>query len=592
MSKSMKSVQLISGAVSVVGAIVLAASLMTTDAEASANTDAQSADDPFAHTTSLFGNYLAGRMAGNEGDTEAAAKFFRRVLEEDPDNTLLLDQLLILEIANGNFDGLDDVANRLVQSDPSNRMARTFLALNALKQRKFSTVHRHMEEIERGTLALLTSTLIDAWAYLGEGDTEAALATVDSLQGAEWHKIFRDFMGGLIADAGGLTDEATVRLDEAYRAESNTLRIVEARARQAARAGDTDEALEIIDAFEKAIPDHPIISQLRADIEAGKRISSIVTSANEGAAEALYTVASVIGRDGGNDSAIVYLRLSQFVGGDRDLTLIALADRYEQGDRFGKAIDLYSRVADDSAIRAQANVQRAISLHLDERSDEAKVLLEEMIEADPTDIEAIRTLGGVYRSKEEWVKAAETYTLAIDQFDRDPQPSHWSYYYYRAIAYERSKQWPPAEKDLQQALELYPDHPSVLNYLGYTWADMGINLKEAFDMIERAVEQRPRDGYIVDSLGWAYYRKGDYDNAVKYLERAVELRPNDPVINDHLGDAYWQVGRRLEATFQWQHALDMEPAEDQVEIIQKKLIDGLPIEDGFTAQAGNDDSDG
>jgi RES domain-containing protein len=103
-----------------------------------------------------------------------------------------------------------------------------------------------------------------------------------------------------------------------------------------------------------------------------------------------------------------------------------------------------------------------------------------------------------------------------------------------------------AEADLKKSLELFPDQPHVLNYLGYSWIDQGVNLDEGMRMIKRAVEQRADDGYIVDSLGWAYYRLGNMDEAVKHLERAIELKPEDPTINGHLGDAYWRVGRELE----------------------------------------------
>ena len=150
------------------------------------------------------------------------------------------------------------------------------------------------------------------------------------------------------------------------------------------------------------------------------------------------------------------------------------------------------------------------------------------------------------------------------------------YYYYRGICEERSKQWPKAEADMRKALELQPDQPHVLNYLGYSWIDQGINLDEGMKMIKRAVEQRPDDGYIVDSLGWAYFRIGNYEEAVKNLERAIDLKPEDPTINDHLGDAYWRVGRKLEAKFQWAHARDLKPEPDDLPKIEAKIENGLP----------------
>jgi tetratricopeptide (TPR) repeat protein len=116
----------------------------------------------------------------------------------------------------------------------------------------------------------------------------------------------------------------------------------------------------------------------------------------------------------------------------------------------------------------------------------------------------------------------------------------------------------------------------VLNYLGYTWIDQNRNLSQGLALIEKAVRQKPDDGYIVDSLGWAQFRLGRYKEAVKYLERAVELRPEDPVLNDHLGDGYWRVGREREARFQWEQALTLSPEADDAEKIKRKLTKGLP----------------
>ena len=163
--------------------------------------------------------------------------------------------------------------------------------------------------------------------------------------------------------------------------------------------------------------------------------------------------------------------------------------------------------------------------------------------------------------------------------------ANWNIYYQRGIAYERLKQWPKAEPNFRKALELFPNQPQVLNYLGYSWIDMNMNLEEGMEMIRKAVELRPSDGYIVDSLGWAHYRLGEYDDAVRELERAVSLKPDDPVLNDHLGDAYWRVGRRLEATFQWSHARDMKPEPAVLAGVEKKLKEGLPpVEDKAVAE--------
>ncbi|MEQ9326199.1 MAG: tetratricopeptide repeat protein, partial [Rhodospirillales bacterium] len=203
---------------------------------------------------------------------------------------------------------------------------------------------------------------------------------------------------------------------------------------------------------------------------------------------------------------------------------------------------------------------------------------ERMAQANPAVPEPLIALGNVMRGAERFSEAAEVLDRAVERLG-EPRTDHWRVYYSRGIAFERSKQWDRAEKDFLKALDLEPEQPYVLNYLGYSWVDQGIHLERATEMIQQAVKLRPNDGAIVDSLGWALYRVGDFDGAVKQLERAVELMPHDPTINDHLGDAYWQVGRRHEARFQWQRALSLEPESDLVEIIEGKLKEGLKAGD-------------
>ena len=219
-----------------------------------------------------------------------------------------------------------------------------------------------------------------------------------------------------------------------------------------------------------------------------------------------------------------------------------------------------------------------------ERTDEARKLLDKLIAERPKDVEAILALGHILRGRKKYAECADVYSKAIATIT-NAQKSDWLVYYFRGICFERARQWDTAEADLKKALELFPEQPQVLNYLGYSWIDQGVNLDEGMRMIRRAVEQRPEDGYIIDSLGWAYYRLGQYDEAVKHLERAVELRPEDPTINDHLGDVYWRVGRLHEAKFQWSHAQDLKPEPEELLKIEEKLKVGLTDNPSSAAEA-------
>ena len=219
-----------------------------------------------------------------------------------------------------------------------------------------------------------------------------------------------------------------------------------------------------------------------------------------------------------------------------------------------------------------------------EKYDEAIAHMRKVIDSHPDDLEAYAALGDALRANKNFAEAANAYGKAID-LSGPPIASNWLLYYDRGICLERSKQWPKAEADLKKALELSPDQPLVLNYLGYSWVDQGLNIDEAFKMLRRAVDLRPKDGYVIDSLGWAFYRMGRYDDAVRELEKAIELKPNDATINNHLGDAYWHVGRKLEATFQWAHARDMQPEPEDLPGILKKIETGMLDDKPPTPQA-------
>ncbi|HWK33841.1 MAG TPA: tetratricopeptide repeat protein, partial [Hyphomicrobium sp.] len=210
-----------------------------------------------------------------------------------------------------------------------------------------------------------------------------------------------------------------------------------------------------------------------------------------------------------------------------------------------------------------------------DKADEAKQILDRLAKQEPDDLKPLDALGNILRARKRYDEAADVYTRAIKLIPK-PDKRHWSIYYSRGTCYERLKNWPAAEADLKKALELYPDQPLALNYLGYSWIDQNVNLKEGMSLIEKAVALKPDDGYIVDSLGWAHFKLGNYAEAVRFLERAVELKPQDPVLNDHLGDALWRVGREREAKFQWDQSLTLEPEPDEVEKIKKKLAEGLP----------------
>jgi tetratricopeptide (TPR) repeat protein len=542
-----------------------------------------------AHAT-RSGSYLAARHAGAQRDAVSAAAYYRNALKLDPRNSELLSRTFLSVLTEGDVDEAAKLGERVIQADRNDRIARLVLGVRALHLKQYISARTNLAQSIRGPVTDLTATLLSAWAHYGSGDSRGAIDTIDRLAGPDWYGIFKDLHAGMILDLANNRKEAGKRYERAYKADPTALRTVEAYGRWLSRNGNRAEALKVYQTFDKALPNHPLITAAIKQISAGEKLPPLVDSAQSGAAEALYGLGASIGRRGGEDLALVYLQLALYLAPSHPMALLSLADLYEALKKPELAIKIYERIPASSPLRRNSEIQLAIDLDTLDRTDDAKKRLTRLISEHPKDTEAILALGNILRGRKQFSECADVYGKAIATIAQ-PEKSNWVTFYFRGICYERSKQWPKAEADLKKALELFPDQPLVLNYLGYSWVDQGTNLEDGMKMIRRAVEQRPDDGYIVDSLGWAYFRIGNYAEAVKNLERAVELKPEDPTINDHLGDAYWKVGRTLEARFQWSHARDLNPDKDDLPKIESKLKDGLPddtsVEAAKAKKAGN-----
>lgn len=229
-------------------------------------------------------------------------------------------------------------------------------------------------------------------------------------------------------------------------------------------------------------------------------------------------------------------------------------------------------------MRPAAELSRIDTLSRAGRTDEAGKAALSLTAAYPDLPQAWIALGDLLRQQEKFAQAVPAYDKALVLLDDAPADARWFPLYARGIALERSDQFDRAEADFLAAIEIRPDQASLLNYLGYSWIDRNENLDQALEMIQKAVQLSPDDGYILDSLAWAYYRLGRYDEAVAPMERAILTMSQDPLVNDHLGDIYWKVGRQREAEIQWQRALSLDPTEtDDVDPdrIRAKLERGL-----------------
>jgi Flp pilus assembly protein TadD len=523
---------------------------------------------------SLLGNYLAGRMARGERDAGAAADFYSRALQSDPQNEAILEQTFLLEATAGRWENAVRLAESLVKEEPGHRVAQLVLGCKAFRDGDFKVAEEHFNQARKGPIADLTAALAGSWTRAADGRFDEALTSLDDLEDAEWARFYERYHRGLIADLAGKREIAREAFAEAFGKNTGTLRIAEAYARHLAAHGDRKDAVKVLRRHIQKTSGHPLSTALLETLEAKSDPGYLAATPREGLAEVFYGIGDALTGEGGIEMGIVFLQLALYLEPTLPLANLALAEAWEATKKPEFAIEAYGRIEESSPLWLSVQIRKAFALNNIEKVDEAKALLVDIAAKRDTDYRPLDALGNILRSHERYDEALGYYDRAIS-LSGAPEKKNWTLYYARGVCYERLKQWDKAEADFKRALALDPDQPLVLNYLGYSWVDQNINLKPAIELIKKAVKLKPDDGYFVDSLGWAHYRMGNLPEAVEQMERAVELKPDDPVINDHLGDAYWQVGRRLEAKYQWQQSLTLKPDKDLVTVVEKKLKVGL-----------------
>jgi tetratricopeptide (TPR) repeat protein len=523
--------------------------------------------------TTFSGNYLAGRMAGRMRDNDAASNFLAAALKQEPGNPVLVERLFQSELAMGHVAQAETLAPGVIANNSQQRMAHIVLGLKEFRNRRYPEARAQFNDAAYTPVGELTSALLNAWSYAGEGSLNAALKELDKLDGQDAFSSYKAVHAALIADFLKSSIRADVAFKKANDLAGNSLRVAQAYGNFLARNDHIPEAKKIYQKFLSGGQHNVIIEADLAELESGKAPAPFIIKPAQGAAEVMFSLAAAMNGDQSVDAALMYAQLAMVLNPDEPVVRSLVGDIYTDMKINQSAIDIYEAVPTTSPLRNYADTQIAVNLQREDRNKEAIARLQTVVSKDSKNIDALVALGGLYRNGEEFQKAIETYNQAIAiQGDSSVV---WQLYYYRGIAYDRMKEFEKSEADFRKSMTLSKDEPSVLNYLGYSMIDRGVKLDEAINMVKKAVELKPNDGYIVDSLGWAYFTMGDFDQAVNYLERAVDLNPADPTIAQHLGDAYWRVGRKLEAQFQWQHAKDNHPEAADLVQIENRLKNGL-----------------
>jgi tetratricopeptide (TPR) repeat protein len=521
------------------------------------------------------GAYLAGRHAQETRDYAAAASWYEDALKTDPESPELISRTFLMEASEGRFDRALPLAEKELKLDPADAVAQLILLIDGLKAGDKAGALARAEALPAEGVHRYLAPLALAWTRMAAGNlagADAALRQLDKFNGfapLEYYQL------GLLYDFSGQPDTAEENFNKTVDVTGQlNWRLTDAIANFYQRHGRADMAEAL---YQRFIKDNSG-SELAESVLAQKPVEPpppLIATTQDGLAEALFDLGSVVNQPETIDLALLYARCSLQLRPHLPLAQLLLSDVLSAQNKPQQSLAILSEFPANSPYSWSVRLRIAANLEMLDRTDEAMTQLKEMSAEAPTRAGGEMQLGDLLRAKKRFNEAVDAYDEAIRRFRASGMPERWSLFYSRGIALERSGQWKLSEADLLHALELKPDQPLVLNYLGYSWIDKGENLERGLKMIEKAVELRPEDGYIVDSLGWAHYRLGDYANAVQYLEKAIELVPEDPTINDHLGDAYWQSGRSTEARFQWRRALQFGPETDEIKPIEAKLDRGI-----------------
>ncbi len=522
------------------------------------------------------GAYLASRVASADSDYLAAAGWYGKALIADPTNPALLEGAIIAHMALGNFELASGLAQKLIDTGSKSQTAYIARVADKAKTGDFAGILADQAAGQK--VGPLIDGLVAAWAELGNGQMSQALKGFDALAKEPGMEAFGLYHKALaLASVGDFEGADEILSGRASGPITVMRRGVLAHVQILSQLERNPDAVALLDrTFGKTEPDREI-DDLRARLTAGEPLAYDVSrNATDGLAEVFFTIATALNGEADDGYTLLYSRVAAHLRPDHTEAILLTAGLLELKEQYGLATEAYALIPPENPAFHVAEIGRANALLQQDKREAAVEVMQALARSHPQIIPVHIALGDVLRQGKDFKESLVAYDAAVALITT-PTQRHWALYYARGISHEQLGDWVKSEADMRKALTLNPDQPQVLNYLGYSFVDRGENLEEALGMIERAVKAQPDAGYIIDSLAWAYYRLGRYQDALEPMERASLLEPVDPVVTDHLGDVYWAVGRTREAQFQWSRALSFGPTEKDAPRIRRKLEVGLDV---------------
>lgn len=520
----------------------------------------------------LSGSYLAGRFAQRQQDWDQAQHFMSTVIDHDDSNNQLVQRTFLLALGAGNYDKAKQLAEKISGMKDNTEMAVIFLSCEAISRNDYEGALRILDKIPAEGFGQYTKPLLTTWAFVGQGRKAEALKLLAASASPD-DPIYR-IHAGMIEELSGNMNEAEkhYRVAMANGLDLHTAIMV---GNFYERYGQPDITRNIYQKLDQLYPFNPFVNAMAAR-DPHRVIEPNITRASDGAALALFDLASLLYGKRAYDSALIYNSMVELLDPKSPFARLMAGDIAALHNRYTKAVEKYEAINKDSPIFWMSRMRVAEIYETSGHLDKALKILTDMVQNNSTRVQALVSLGDIYRRHNSFEKAIDAYDQALAGIA--PLTSeYWPIIYARGTAKERLNRWEPAERDLLQALSFQPNNPMILNFIAYSWADQGIHLDKALEYAKQAAALRPNDGYILDSYGWTLFRQAKYQESITWLEQAVELIPNDSTLLDHLGDAYWQVGRKSEAQYQWKRAHDLSQDSSFKKIVEQKIQHGIVV---------------
>ncbi len=530
----------------------------------------------------LYADYLSGKYADQMEDAQARSKYFSSAFARDSENVELGAEAIRSAVLAGDITLARTLSIEMSSLDNTEPLARIVLSAHDMRKGRYDkAAQRLAEQPDDPALGVLIA-MMEGWAQYGDGNAARALEIFDEIEVGGYFDVIAAMQKAVILSETGETEDADRNFDRVAKTGVSPILRIMSQARHKSQNGDIPGAIAVLESFSTrrgGVKSGPIYTGLTR-LKSGQAMDDKMSAADHAARALIDPAGAYFSEGGAHNLGEYYLRIALMMNPDEDFAKIWLGTVLEREERQADAEDLYQTIDDKSDYTVTARLARANVMFRNDEDDRAISLLKGLVKDHP--IFLVReSLGRGYLIKEDYASALPQYEALIADMSDEEIASNPEPLYFKAICLHELKRWSEAEADFKRVLELKPDYADALNYLGYSWVERGENLDEAFEMIRTAVRLEPDSGAIIDSLGWAHYKLGQYSEARIHLEDASAKAPNSATIIDHLGDVYWKLGRLREAGYQWRHALDLDPTDEERARLEVKLKGGLEAAAGM-----------